>query len=101
VISAIETAEKYGYLSPVELASKLGLKIIRKDNPVLPGVRVYAELSGKEIIIYPASSGMNEDLLILHEIYHHLAGENWLLSEDDADDWAEEYMRVISCNQPD
>ncbi len=101
MISARAIADKYGCLSPVELSEKLGLQIIYKESPVLPGVKLYAELSEKLIIIYPASVGMDEDLLILHEIYHHLAGENWLLSEGDADDWAGEYMRVISCKQPD
>ncbi|MEI6520094.1 MAG: hypothetical protein WCO98_08680 [bacterium] len=96
MISAREIAAKYNYPSPKKLAEILGLKILYKENKSIPGVKVYAELSGTEIIIYPASVGMDEDLLILHEIYHHLAGETWLMAEGDADVWAGEYLKVIN-----
>lgn len=95
MITAGEIAAKYNYPSPRKLSEILGLKILYKENKTIPGVKVYAELSGEEIIIYPVSAGMNEDLLILHEIYHHLAGENWLMAEGDADLWAGEYLMVI------
>jgi hypothetical protein len=99
MITAGEIATKYNYPPPRKLAEILGLKILYKENKTIPGVKVYAELSDTEIIIYPASAGMNEDLLILHEIYHHLAGDNWLLAEGDADVWAGEYMKVIGVNK--
>ncbi len=95
MISAIAIAEKYNFPPPHELVEMLGLKIVHRENITVPGVKVFAELDGDEIIIYQDSIGMDEDLLVLHEIYHYISGNNWLESESKADIWASEYIRII------
>ncbi len=96
MISATEIAVKYNNSTPEKLAEILGLKIVSKDNLNIPGVTVFAELSGDEIIIYPVAVGKNKDLLILHEICHFLSGNKWLSSESEADNWATEYLKKIN-----
>ncbi len=112
VLSPGELLEKYGALTPEQLAMALGFRIIRrKAPPQLAGVNVLSTYEPEHtIILYEQplkqlarQSGRKltqlEQWHIAHELYHGLSEDSglsvWRIRETAADLWADELMVLV------